>query len=335
MREVQRRGFLLGMAGTAAAAPGRRIRIAFLGVSHSHARAKVDIARRSDRWDLAGVWEPDPQVAGRFKADGLALLERDKLLGDSSIEVVAVESEVRDHASLAKLGLEAGKHVLVEKPPADTMEALRGLLDLAEKRRRILQVGYMWRYHPGINAALDAAKQGRLGDVYQVRGTIHTSIAPAMRLELARFRGGQMFELGCHLIEPMVRLLGRPDRVTPVLRKHGGYQDGLVDNTMAIFEYPRALATITSASMHPGAGPLRSFEILGTKGTAVVQPLEPPELTFHLAAGPQKQPLPEYRRYVDEFAALAAAIRDGKPLVTTPEQELLVQETLLRACDMI
>lgn len=215
------------------------------------------------------------------------------------------------------------------------MEALRGLLDLAEKRRRILQVGYMWRYHPGINAALDVARQGRLGDVYQVRGTIHTSIAPAMRLELARFRGGQMFELGCHLIDPLVRLLGRPDRVTPVLRKHGGYQDDLVDNTMAIFEYPRALATITSASMHPGAGPLRSFEILGTKGTAVVRPLEPPELTFHLAAGPQKQPLPEYRRYVEEFVALAAAIRDGKPLVTSPEQELLVQETLLRACDMI
>ena len=335
MREVQRRRFLFGMAGTAAAAPGGRIRIAFLGVSHSHARAKVDITRRSDRWDLAGVWEPDPEVAGRFRADGVTLLERDKLLADSSIEVVAVESEVRDHASLAKLGLEAGKHVLVEKPPADTMEALRGLLDLAGKRRRILQVGYMWRYHPGINAALDAARQGRLGDVYQVRGTIHTSIAPAMRLELARFRGGQMFELGCHLIEPMVRLLGRPDRVTPVLRKHGGFQDGLVDNTMAIFEYPRALATITSASMHPGAGPLRSFEILGTNGTAVVRPLEPPELTIHLAAGPQKQPLPEYRRYVDEFTALAAAIRDGKPLVTTPEQELLVQETLLRACDMI
>ncbi len=332
---MQRRRFLFGAAGAAAAAPGGRIRIAFLGVSHSHARAKVDIARRSDRWDLAGVWEPDPQVAGRFKADGVALLDRDRLLTDPSIEVVAVESEVRDHAPLTKLALQAGKHVLVEKPPADTMEALRGLLDLAQKRRRILQVGYMWRYHPGINAALEAARQGRLGDVYQVRGTIHTSIAPAMRLELARFRGGQMFELGCHLIDPLVRLLGRPERVTPVLRKHGGYQDGLADNTMAIFEYPRALATITSASMHPGAGPLRSFEILGTKGAAVVRPLEPPELTFHLAAGAEKQPLPEYRRYVDEFAALAAAIRDGKPLATSPEQELLVHETLLRACDMV
>src|SRR6185436_4451122 len=108
---------------------------------------------------------------GRFKADGVALLERDRLLADPSIEAVAVESEVRDHASLAKLGLEAGKHVLVEQPPADTMEALPGLLDLPEQRRRILQVGYMWRYHPGINAALDAARQRRLGDVYQVRGT--------------------------------------------------------------------------------------------------------------------------------------------------------------------
>lgn len=315
------------------AAP-KPIRIGFLGASHSHAREKIRIARTSGDWGLAGVWEPDPQVAARYRADGVTLLDRDRLLADPSIQAVAVESQVKDHAELARLALEAGKHVHVEKPPADTMDALRGVLALAEKRRRLLQVAYMWRYHPGINAALDAARQGRLGDVYQVRGTIHTLIAPGGRPELARFKGGQMFELGCHLIEVVVRLLGRPERVIPILRRHGGYQDSLADNTVAIFEYPRALATVTTASLQPGAGPYRSLEIFGTKGVAVVRPLEPPQLTIDLGHGPEKQPLPEYRRYVDEFAALAAALRDGKPLAATPEQELLVQETLLRACDM-
>jgi predicted dehydrogenase len=341
MSVVKRRIFLTGLAGAAAAANGR-LRMAFLGASHSHARAKIDIARRSDRWDLAGIWEPDPALAERYRAAGVTLLDRDRLLADPSIQVIAVESQVRDHEQHARLALEAGKHVHVEKPPSDTLEGLRRLLDLAARRKRLLQTGYMWRHHPGINAALEAARQGWLGDVFQVRAAIHTSIAPAMRRELALFRGGQMFELGCHVIDPIVRLLGPPDRVTTTLRHHGRFSDTLADNTLAVFEYPRTLALVATASMLPGAGAHRTFEILGTNGTAVVRPIEPPELVLDLAqpAGPyqkglQKVPLPAYTRYVDEFAALADAISTGRPLAVSAQQELQVQEALLRASEML
>jgi predicted dehydrogenase len=200
----------------------------------------------------------------------------------------------------------------------------------------------MWRYHPGINTAIDMAKRGWLGEVFMVRGQINTVVSPAQRLLLAAFKGGQMFELGGHLIDALVRLMGRPQKVTPFLRHDAALADTLADNTAAVFEFSRAMAIIQTATMQPGAGSHRSFEILGSNGTALVRPIEPPELRVDLAkpagpyqSGPQTIPLPPYRRYVGDFIELAAALRGEKKLSMPLDAELLVQETLLRASAML
>ena len=70
-------------------------------------------------------------------------------------------------------------------------------------------MGYQWRYHPAMQAAIEAARKGWLGRVYSFRATIDKPIPPQERLELAAFRGGMMFELGCHLIDRAVDLLGK------------------------------------------------------------------------------------------------------------------------------
>jgi hypothetical protein len=90
-----------------------------------------------------------------------------------------------------------------------------------------------------------------------------------------------------------------------------------------------------------GAGQYRSLEFYGTEGAAVVQPIEgPPTLCIDLTAaagpyqaGPQTQSF-SYTRYVDDFVELAAAVRGERHLRITPEQDLLVEETLLRASGM-
>jgi predicted dehydrogenase len=150
-----------------------------------------------------------------------------------------------------------------------------------------------------------------------------------------------LFELGSHLIDPVVRLLGRPGKVTSFLKNHGGPNDALADNTVAVFEYPKTLAIVSSATLQSGAGAHRFFEVQGTNGTALVKPIEPPKLQIDLAnaAGPyakgiQNVPMPEYKRYAPELAELARCARSGQPLSVTPEEDLLVQETLMRACEM-
>jgi predicted dehydrogenase len=200
----------------------------------------------------------------------------------------------------------------------------------------------MWRYNPGLKTALEAARQGWLGKVYLLRGMMNTLISGDRRPEWGQFKGGQMFEQGSHLIDPMVRLMGRPFKVTSTLKRHGPFDDSLMDNTVAILEWEGALGVITSATLQPGAGPHRSLEILGSNGTAVVRPIEGPVLQIDLAkpAGPyqsksQQVSLPAYRRYLDDFVELAMAIRSRKPLSVSSNEELLVQETLLRASEML
>jgi predicted dehydrogenase len=175
--------------------------------------------------------------------------------------------------------------------------------------------------------------------VYLVRGTIDTTAGPAQRRDWAQFRGGIFFELGCHLVDPLIRLLGAPRRITPMLQQTRG--DGFADNAVVTFEFERALGVISSAATQPGAQAHRQFEILGTNGHALVKPLEPPTLEIDLAnpAGPYQSgkqivPLPAYQRYAPELADLADAIRTSRPLGVTPEEDLRVHEAFLRACLM-
>ena len=57
-----------------------------------------------------------------------------------------------------------------------------------------------------------------------------------------------MFEMGCHLIDLVVGILGKPETVTPFLQHAGADADGLADNTLAVFRYPRAMASVKSST---------------------------------------------------------------------------------------
>jgi predicted dehydrogenase len=346
---VNRRHFLRTAAGaaTVAALPtslfaetdARRIPIGLLGLVHSHGPEKLRLLLKSVDFEVVGVCESD--AAGRKTCQelGVKLLSQEELLERSRI--VAVESAVRDHAPHALLALRAGKHVHVEKPPSVTLEDMRTMVNLAREKKLLLQSGYMWRYHPGFKAIIEAKREGWLGNVFMVRGSITNNLSAARRTEWAEFKGGGMFELGSHLVDAVVRLMGQPKAITPFLRHHGQFDDDLKDNTLAVLEFEGALAVITNSTLQASANPARNFEVLGTNGSAMLQPIEPPGLKFDLAkpAGPyqkgsQTVPL-NYSRYEADFVELAAAVRGKKRLSVSLDDELLIHETVLKASGML
>ena len=343
---MNRRAFLSAGACAVLAAPvmraqsnKTRIKVGFLGVAHSHAAGKWKVLQRSDDFELVGVAEESPKLRTEFEKLGARILPVPELI--ESAEVVVVESAVRDLAKNAKLALSARKHVHVEKPPGKTLSELEDLVKLAREHKRLLQVGYMWRYHPGFNAIFEAVKQGWLGRIFMVRGTIGNSLAPDRRPEWAEFQGGAMFELGCHLIDQIVRLLGKPIAIKPTLRSHSLEKDDLKDNNAVVFEFKEALGVITNSTQMPNAFPQRNFEVFGTNGSAILKPIEPPTLQIDLAkaagpykAGVQTVALAKYDRYFGDFVELASALRGDKPLSVTLDEELRVHEALLRACEM-
>ncbi len=302
------------------------IGIGFIGTSHSHGKAKVETVRANADYKLIGTTDEMP---------------REALLRHADIQVIAVESQNKDHGRDGIAVLEAGKHLHLEKIPADNKRDFARIVELARRKQRLVQVGYMWRYHPGINLALEAARSGWLGDVYLIRAAIGNQLEAARRPEWAEFKGGVMFELGCHVIDPIVRLLGKPTKVTPVLNKHGKFSDSLNDNTAAVLEFGNAMAIVNASNLQPNSGRYRAFEVHGTNGAVIVNPIEPPGVVVDLAkaagpykAGKQTMPMPPYKRYVDDFIELAAALRGEAKLRVTLEEDLLVQDVVLAASGM-
>ena len=340
---MRRRSFLILAAGAAAGfAQKKPVAIGFLGASHSHADGKIEVVLSLPDWRAIGACEGNPKAQEKLRKQGIELLTREQLLGHPEIQAIAVESPVREHAADGLAVLEAGKHLHLEKAPAYNIAEFQRIVETARKKGLLLQVGYMWRYHTAILKALEAARQGWLGSVYLVKAAISNQLDPSRRPEWAEFAGGIMFELGGHLIDPMVRLMGHPRRITPFLRKDGAFDDTLKDNTIAVLEWDRAIGIVQGSTMQPGSSRYRAFEIHGTNGCAIVNPIEPPGLTVYLQkpagpynAGVQKVEVPPYRRYVDDLTELAAAVRGESRLRTTFDEDLMVHEALLRCSSML
>lgn len=339
---MTRRTLLSAAAAATAFSAVKPIRAVVYGIGHAHALGKVAALRALPQFELVGICEPDTARRRTDKSlEGIRWLTEREILDDASIEFIAVEARVQENLSYARQMVNAGKFVHLDKAPGNNLNSLRELLAEAGRRKRTVQMGYQWRYHPAMQAALDAARKGWLGDVYSFRARIDKPMNPADRRDLAAFRGGMMFELGCHLIDRATDLLGKPDRVTGHLWRHGSGNDALADNTLAILEYPRAVAEISVAAMHPHGNSYRTVEITGANGSVTVRPFSPYRLISHLrdAAGPYPAGLKEtvfppdqLPGFSPDLLEMAGIIREGATPAYSAQHDLMTQEVLLKAC---
>jgi predicted dehydrogenase len=325
-----------------------KVGFAQIGTAHAHASGKVGALRANADVAFHGVYEPDPAL--RAQRDGDAAY-RDvhwfggeaEVLQNEEIAAVAVESHVADNLAIARRALEHGKHVWLDKPAGNDWQAFQDVIELARSKGLLVQLGYMFRYNPGFRFILDWVREGRLGDVFAVRGRMSQSLSEERRAYLSAYEGGILFELLCHLIDIVVALLGRPDRVTSFLRDDLGTAPSFEDNTLTAFEYARAMAMLSSAAMEVSPFVARRFEVYGTRGSLILEPFETsPVLRICLDAarhgfesGWQQIPIESPPRYAASLAALVADIRGEKTPDRSLDHELVVQETVLRASGIL
>jgi predicted dehydrogenase len=160
------------------------------------------------------------------------------------------------------------------------------------------------------------------------------------RKTIAEFSGGIMFELAGHIIDLTVDVLGKPDKVTAFPRQV--VEDGLVDNMLAVFEYPKATATVKSSAVEVEGFSRRHFVVCGTEGVCHIQPLDRPAIRLALSKdrGDYRKGYqdisfdPPYQRYVGDAAELAAILRGETKSRWGSAHDLAVQEAILRASGM-
>ncbi|MEZ5356553.1 MAG: Gfo/Idh/MocA family oxidoreductase [Bryobacteraceae bacterium] len=345
---MERRQFIRGAAALPAAVQqvrgaGAPIRAGILGTKHSHTAGKLKAMLDSPHYEVAAVCENDPEAKAAAAKNpvfhGVRWTSEHDLLADPAVQLIVVQCAVWEAIPWGRKVIAAGKHLHLEKPPGNEWKPFQELVEEARRKKLLLQTGYVWRHHEGINAAIDAARKGWLGDVFLVRGTMNSDRDAAQRAVEAKYRGGGMFELSGHVIDRVVALLGRPNKVQSWLRHDTSVPDTLADNNMAVFEYDKAMAVIFQSARMAGSGDHRSFEVIGSDGTFIVNvEANPPRMRVHMrrAQGPYKAGwqdlrLPPQPRFIGDFAELARALKSGQPLHLSYDHELLLHETLLRA----
>lgn len=340
-------GALAATAPSRAAKPGRRIKVGQIGTGHAHAGGKMSTFRKLEAdYEVVGVVEPNqPRRQAAQKSAiyrGLKWMSEEELLNTPGLQVVAVETTVDQLLSTAARSVAAGMNLHLDKPAGTSLSAYKRLLEESSRRGLVVQMGYMFRHNAAFQLCFQAVREGWLGEVFELDGVISKFLPPAARKPLVQYSGGTMFELGCHLIDPMVTVLGKPDRVTSYLRHTRPDEDELADNALAVFEYPKATCTIRSAVVEVEGGRRRQFVVCGDGGTIDIRPLEPPVMQLALSTargkfrrGYQEVPLePMPGRYDEQLIELARIVRGEKPSGYPPEHDLAVQEAILRASGM-
>lgn len=318
-----------------------RIKYGQIGTGHAHA-SKISVYRESDEFEVVGVVEPDPQLRRRAQQAAaykdLKWMTQEELLNVPGLQVVGVETRVRDLLDAAETCVAAGLHIHLDKPAGESLSQFKRILDAAARKHRLVQMGYMYRYNPAVVMLRDFLKQGWLGEPFEVHTVMSKVIPPATRRELARYRGGTMFELGCHIIDLVVGVLGKPTDVAAYSQHASDVDDKLQDNMLAVLSYPRALATVKSTAMEVEGFARRHFVVCGSEGTFHIQPLDRPDVRFALSRprgkfpqGYQDVKIGPYRRYVADAADMARIVRGEKEADFTYEHDLAVQETVLKA----
>jgi predicted dehydrogenase len=164
--------------------------------------------------------------------------EFDDLLADPELDAVALATPVPSHATLAQRVLAAGKHCFVEKPLAQSVAEAEAAVEAARSAGRVLMVGHLLEYHPGVVRLKELADSGELGQVHYLYGN---------RLNLGKLRADEnaLWSLGAHDVSVTLRLAGE-EPVEVHARGESYMRPGIEDVVFCFLRFPSGL----SAHLH-------------------------------------------------------------------------------------
>jgi predicted dehydrogenase len=189
----------------------------------------------------------------------------EQMLEDESLDAVVVATPVPTHYELAKLALESGKHVFVEKPPAMKGAEIDELVALAEERDLVLMPGHLLLYHPGVLKLKQLVDGGALGEVLMVYGN-------RQNLGVIRKHENALWSLGVHDLSVILYLLDE-DPVEAVALGQSLLKTGVEDVVFCYLRFPSGkIAHMHLSWLDPHK--MRKMTVVGTEKMAVFDDME-------------------------------------------------------------
>lgn len=314
----------------------------------------------SDKADLVALSDPDIQAL-HHQANTHGIEERFSdaaaLLDDPSIDIVDICAPNRFHADYVIAALEAGKHVICQKPLAPTSAEIQRIIAARNKANKLVMTAQQYRFTTAARALKATADAGRLGDIYHARCWYLRRAGLPVRTGLIYKRnsgGGVCIDLGVHVLDLTLWLMGNPEPVAvtgsaplalagrPGVRGMNGDTipgDTDVEDFAAGFVRFANGATLTievSWLLHHSPNPDKRIWLYGTDGgmvfpDATLQQADPDTgLLLDTQLTDLGNPIGEYEQaaYSATFDAFAGAVLQGADSPAPPEQSLQVQRIL-------
>jgi predicted dehydrogenase len=280
------------------------------------AQRVVEGARHSEDAQIVAVGSRDRARAQAYADEhGIPRVHGsyEDLLADPEVDAVYIPLPNSLHVPWSVKALEAGKHVLCEKPLSRHPAQVELAFDAAERARRVLMEAFMWRFHPQTDELVRLVRSGAVGELRVVRtafgfGAMHPG---NVRLQ-SSLEGGALMDVGCYCVSALRLLCGEPERVSgeQVL---GG--DGGIDIRFAgVLRFAGDVVGTFDCGMDVHRR--HSIEVVGSEGTIVVpSPWQTPNGAEILVTREETERIvPEsvdpYARELDE---VGAAIAEGRP----------------------
>lgn len=296
---------------------GQRIRVGVMGTGAMSQLMHLPILCERRDVEVVAVADADgpkaKAIASRFGIPHV--VDDDTLFGRSDVDGIVICTPNHLHEAQAVAGLEAGKHVLVERPLAPTADGARRVLDAAERSGSKLNVGLYHRFRPDVSALRAFVAGGELGELHAIRGVWLNRKVPLAR---ANWRqrpeeagGGALMDLGVQALDLCLWMVGFPEVARVTANMAAG--DFEVEESATLVAQTRdGLSVSVEVSWsYFGDSDYRRIRVMGHEGSGMLPPL-----SVHKQLGGRpldvtpRQPKPRggedaytnsYRRALDHF----------------------------------
>lgn len=266
------------------------------------------------------------------------VVEAEEILSMDDIDAVVLCTPNYLHEEMAVAALESGKHVLVERPLATTVEGTKRVVETAKASGKVMSIGLPHRFRPEVIALRSFVQGEELGDLYAIRGSWLTRATPAGAGKSSwrqdpKASGGALVDLGIPALDLCLWTTDFPKvkRVACVLSQagNGSKDDGVEHSATLLLETDDGVALTLEVSNRLFAAEDRFYvRVMGTEGSGSLPPLE----VFRQVGGrpmdvTPRQPRPRggenpytnaYRRLLDDFVRQITGLRD----VSIPSEQV-------------
>ena len=286
----------------------------------SRSQAKADAYARE--WDI-------PAAFGSYEA----------MLASDQVDVVYVSLPNHLHAEWSIRALQAGKHVLCEKPLAISVEEVDRMMAASQSSGKVLAEAFMYLHHPQTTIARQWLLEGHLGEICSLQAVFNFRISDPDNVRLVpEYGGGCLWDVGIYPVSLAMTLFGEVPEWVSAAQWIG--TSGVDEHFAGLLSFSgNRQAQIVSSFRSPFA---TRAEVFGTQGRLVFsRPFKGMDgdhlLRFYPAEGePQTIPVPEKMLYLGEVEDIHAAILDGQPQrlpLERSRQWILTLKALYRAAN--